>query len=166
MKLASVTRLAAMLIIALSLALSAAEAGHHHEEGDVGHDCAMCVAGSLTRRLAPIALRPPARCLSCLDRRTRRGCPCALPGTTACRHALRPFQPDPRPRPPGTKLPALIGLDAPALPVKGDLAIIGDTFENTVEGLCQAIPELLHCPPGIGGKLGPFPEVLPRLFPL
>ena len=60
MKIASLTRFAALLIIALLLAVSAAEAGHHHEEGDVRHDCAMCVAGSLTPLIG--AHRAPAAC--------------------------------------------------------------------------------------------------------
>ena len=45
---ASLTRAVALLSIVLLLGVSAAEAGHHHEEDDVRHDCAMCAAGSLT----------------------------------------------------------------------------------------------------------------------
>ena len=45
---ASLTRAVALLSIVLLLGVSAAEAGHHHEEDEARHDCAMCAAGSLT----------------------------------------------------------------------------------------------------------------------
>ena len=63
------------------------------------------------------------------------------------------------------KLFALIGLEAPAFLVKGDLAVVGDTFEKAVEGLCQAGLELLGCLPEFRRKAGAFPEVLPYLLP-
>ena len=47
MSLTTFTRIVALLGVLALLGSGAAAAGHHHEEADVRHDCALCTAGSL-----------------------------------------------------------------------------------------------------------------------
>ena len=86
------------------------------------------------------------------DRACARRQPAAHGGEVLCSLRLQLF--------------SLVGLEAPARLVESDLAVVGDAFEKAIEGLCQAGSELPHRPPGLGGKTGSFPEVLPHLFPL
>ena len=47
MTLVSLTHIAALLSVLVLLGSGAVAAGHHHEDEDVRHDCALCTAGSL-----------------------------------------------------------------------------------------------------------------------
>ena len=43
----TLTRAIALLSVLVLLGSGAVAAGHHHEDGDVQHDCALCTAGAL-----------------------------------------------------------------------------------------------------------------------
>ena len=92
MVLASLTRVIALLIIALLPATGAAEAGHHHEDDDVRHDCAMCAAGSLPPLIG--AYSAPSACPKVV---------CFLP-------------PDPQGLPPGSPYRDCLPSRAPPVP--------------------------------------------------
>ena len=62
MALASITRAVALLSVLLLLGIGIVAAGHHHEEDEVRHDCALCAAGSLNPSIG--AQFAPSSCLT------------------------------------------------------------------------------------------------------
>ncbi len=56
---ASLTRIVALLSVLILLGSGVATAGHHHEDEDVRHDCALCAAGSLNPPADPQSAPSP-----------------------------------------------------------------------------------------------------------